>query len=37
MHLSATYRKTGVRRAELGTWLATRADSTNPMDTARQN
>jgi DNA-binding CsgD family transcriptional regulator len=33
-HLSAVYRKTGVRRAELGTWLATRSDGANPVNIA---
>jgi DNA-binding CsgD family transcriptional regulator len=35
-HLSAVYRKLGVRRAELGTWLAARADAANPGDIAPQ-
>ena len=35
-HLSATYRKTGVRRAELGAWLASRGDAANPVDIAAQ-
>jgi DNA-binding CsgD family transcriptional regulator len=35
-HLSAAYRKTGVRRARLGAWLASRADEANPVDIAAQ-
>ena len=36
-HLSAVYRKTGVRRAELGTWLAARGDGAKPVDDRRPN
>jgi DNA-binding CsgD family transcriptional regulator len=36
MHLSATYRKLGVRRAELGTWLASRDEAANPVDDTAQ-
>jgi DNA-binding NarL/FixJ family response regulator len=35
-HLSAAYRKTGVRRAELGTWLASHGHSANPVDVGPQ-
>ena len=30
-HLSAVYRKLGVRRAELGTWLASRDEAAKPV------
>jgi DNA-binding NarL/FixJ family response regulator len=35
-HLSAVYRKTEVRRAELGAWLASRGDAANPVDATPQ-
>ena len=35
-HLSAVYRKLGVRRAELGTWLASRDEAAKPVDIAPQ-
>jgi DNA-binding CsgD family transcriptional regulator len=35
-HLSAAYRKTGVRRAELGAWLASRGNAANPVAIAPQ-
>ena len=35
-HLSAVYRKTGVRRAELGTWLSARGDDVKPVEGAAQ-
>ena len=35
-HLSAVYRKTGVRRAELATWLSARGDDVKPVEGAAQ-
>ncbi len=35
-HLSAVYRKLGVRRAELGTWLASRDEAAKPVAIAPQ-
>ena len=35
-HLSTVYRKLDVRRAELGTWLASRDDTANPVERAPQ-
>ncbi len=35
-HLSAVYRKLGVRRAELGSWLASRDEAAKPVDIAPQ-
>ena len=35
-HLSAVYRKLGVRRAELGAWLASRDEAAKPVDIAPQ-
>jgi DNA-binding NarL/FixJ family response regulator len=31
-HLSAVYRKTGVRRAGLATWLSARGDDIKPVE-----
>ena len=35
-HLSTVYRKLDVRRAELGTWLASRDDTANSVERAPQ-
>jgi DNA-binding NarL/FixJ family response regulator len=35
-HLSTVYRKLGVRRAELSTWLAARDEAVKPVDIASQ-
>jgi DNA-binding NarL/FixJ family response regulator len=35
-NLSAVYRKTRVRRAELGTWLSARGDDVKPVEGAAQ-
>jgi DNA-binding CsgD family transcriptional regulator len=35
-HLSAVYRKLGMRRAELGTWLSAQGDAANPVEPAPQ-
>jgi DNA-binding CsgD family transcriptional regulator len=35
-HLSAVYRKLGVRRAELGTWLASKDEAAKPVDDTAQ-
>jgi DNA-binding CsgD family transcriptional regulator len=35
-HLSSAYRKTGVRRAELGAWLTPRGDAANPANRQAQ-
>jgi DNA-binding CsgD family transcriptional regulator len=35
-HLSTAYRKTGVRRAELGAWLTAQGDGANPTATPPQ-
>ena len=35
-HLSTVYRKLGVRRAELGAWLAARDEAAKPVDIAPQ-